>query len=199
MPTRTGQISAHRRAPPPGSAARAPGGARGRAACQAAAARIFMPAVRPGPFEVAAGFCHSGGGRAACPRPWPSPRPGSRSPAPAARMPAALTQFGHADRIFSAFLGFHTTTRPAFMSSLLASISPIVSSSFRMSMVSASLHVRGRARAHAADSGAFLPCAGPPSFEPSNPTDDVKQLLRPTASMRQVHQSPCKPAAPACI
>ena len=94
----------------------------------------------------------------------------------------SLAQFGHVDRVLFASLGFHTTTRPAFISSLLAAMSLIVSASFRMSNVSTSLHVRGRAGAAPAGSAPSLPCAGSAPPEAPNFANDAKQLPRPTSS-----------------
>lgn len=102
--------------------------------------------------------------------------------------------FGHVNYVLFASLGFHTTTRPAFISSLLATMSLIVSSSFRMSIVSTSLHVRGRTGL-ARDSWALLPCAEPsPPFDTPTFVKDVKQLPRLAPGMSSIYFGQHRPA-----
>ena len=89
-----------------------------------------------------------------------------------------VARFGHANCAFFALPGFHSTRRPALTSSLPSAMLAIMSSSSRMSIVSASLHVRGRATAFFAGPVACSPCACRDSLALSVFTNDVKQLLR---------------------
>ena len=91
-----------------------------------------------------------------------------------------VTRFSHVDCVFLAFLGLHSTNRPALTSSLPSTTLAIMSSSSRMSIVSASLHVRGRTMAFFAGPEAYSLCARRDSFALSAFTNDVKQLLRLT-------------------
>ncbi len=91
-----------------------------------------------------------------------------------------VTRFGHVDCVFLALLGFHSTNRPALTSSLPSAMLAIISSSSRMSIVSASLHVRGRTMAFFAGPEAYSLCACRDSLVLSGFTNDVKQLLRLT-------------------
>ena len=90
------------------------------------------------------------------------------------RGPAAL-RAARPGRAFPAFPGFHSTRRPALASSLPSAMLAIMSPSSRMSIVSASLHVRGRAAAFFAGPGAHSPraCRGPLALPV--PADDAKQ------------------------
>ncbi len=93
----------------------------------------------------------------------------------------SLAQFGHVDRVLFASLGIHTTTRQAFISSLLAAMFLIVSASFRMSSVSTSLRVRGALGRPLQARRRPCPAQAPPL--PRRPTaNDAKQLPRPTSS-----------------
>ena len=91
-------------------------------------------------------------------------------------LPAA--RFCHAGCVLLAFLGLHSTSRPALASSLPSTILAIMSSSAKISAVSASLHVRGRATALFAGPGAHLPRACRGSLALPAFANDAKQLLR---------------------
>lgn len=103
-----------------------------------------------------------------------------------------VARFGHVGCAFVAFPGFHSTNRPALTSSLPSAMLAIMSSSSRMSIVSASLHVRGRATALFAGPEAHSPCACRGPLAPSAFTNDAKQLPRLTgASLIQYGPRAC--------